>query len=53
MKRIMYVAMREFASTAMTKGFVIGAFVVPGVIVAVSDSSRDQCDGDSWARCAL
>lgn len=35
MKRIMYVAMREFASTAMTKGFVIGAFVVPGVLVAV------------------
>lgn len=35
MKRILHVAAREFAATAITKGFIIGAFVVPAVIVAI------------------
>ncbi|MDF1809836.1 MAG: ABC transporter permease [Phycisphaerales bacterium] len=33
--KIMRVAAREFASTAMTKGFIIGALVVPAVMAAV------------------
>jgi len=33
--KIMRVGGREFASTAMTKGFIIGALVVPAVIVAI------------------
>ncbi len=33
--KIMRVAAREFASTAMTKGFIIGALVVPAVMTAV------------------
>jgi len=30
--KVLRIAGREFVSTAMTKGFIIGAFVVPGVI---------------------
>jgi ABC-2 type transport system permease protein len=33
--KIMRVAAREFASTAMTKGFIIGALVVPAVMAAL------------------
>jgi len=33
--KIMRVAAREFASTAITKGFIIGALVVPAVMAAV------------------
>lgn len=33
--KVMRVAGREFASTALTKGFIIGALVVPAVLVAV------------------
>lgn len=33
MSRILQIARREFVSTALTKGFIIGAFVVPAVIV--------------------
>ncbi|MEQ8843602.1 MAG: ABC transporter permease [Phycisphaerales bacterium] len=32
MKRILHVAAREFASTVLTKGFLIGAVVVPAII---------------------
>ena len=32
MNRILHVAAREFASTALTKGFLIGAVVVPAII---------------------
>jgi len=35
LSKVMRVAAREFASTAMTKGFIIGALVVPAVMVAV------------------
>lgn len=35
MNRILHVATREFAATAITKGFIIGAFIVPAVILAV------------------
>lgn len=35
MKKILNIAAREYVSTAMTKGFIIGAFVVPAVIVAL------------------
>ena len=35
MNRVFQIALREFYSTAITKGFIIAAFVVPGVIVAV------------------
>ncbi len=34
MRRIAQVAWREYASTVLTKGFIIGAFVVPGLIAA-------------------
>lgn len=33
--RIFQIAKREYLSTAMTKGFIIGAFVVPGIVVAL------------------
>lgn len=33
--KVMRVAAREFASTAMTRGFIIGALVVPAVMAAV------------------
>ena len=33
--KISRVAGREFASTAMTKGFIIGALVMPAVIAAL------------------
>jgi len=33
--KVMRVAGREFASTALTKGFIIGALVVPAVLVAL------------------
>ncbi|MEQ9097218.1 MAG: ABC transporter permease [Phycisphaerales bacterium] len=32
MKRVLHVAAREFASTVLTKGFLIGAVVVPAII---------------------
>lgn len=35
MSRMLQIAWREFASTALTKGFIIGGFVVPAVILAV------------------
>ncbi|HZW11179.1 MAG TPA: ABC transporter permease [Phycisphaerales bacterium] len=35
MQKVFAVAAREFTSTVMTKAFVIGAFVIPGVFVAV------------------
>jgi len=35
MNKIIRVASREFASTAMTKGFIIGALVVPAVMAAL------------------
>lgn len=35
MKRMLQIAWREFASTALTKGFIIGGFVVPAVILVV------------------
>ena len=35
MSRTLRIAWREFASTALTKGFIIGGFVVPAVILAV------------------
>lgn len=35
MIRVLQIAFREFSSTAITKGFIIAAFVVPGVVVAV------------------
>jgi ABC-2 type transport system permease protein len=35
MGKVMRVAGREFASTALTKGFIIGALVVPAVLVAI------------------
>lgn len=35
MRRILQVAWREYSSTVLTKGFIIGAFVVPGIIMAV------------------
>jgi ABC-2 type transport system permease protein len=35
MNRMFQIAWREFASTALTKGFIIGGFVVPAVILAV------------------
>ena len=35
MSKVMRVAGREFASTALTKGFIIGALVVPAVLVAI------------------
>ena len=34
MRKILAVAWREFASTAITKAFIIGAFVIPGVMIA-------------------
>jgi len=33
--KILHIAIREFLSTAMTKGFIIGAFVVPAVILVL------------------
>lgn len=33
--KVLRIAAREFASTAMTKGFIIGAFVFPGIITVV------------------
>ncbi len=35
MSKIFHIARREFAATALTKGFIIGAFVVPAIFVAV------------------
>lgn len=35
MNRMLLIAWREFASTALTKGFIIGGFVVPAVILVV------------------
>ncbi len=35
MSRMLQIAWREFASTALTKGFIIGGFVVPAVILVV------------------
>ncbi len=35
MSKVMRIAGREFASTALTKGFIIGALVVPAVILAI------------------
>lgn len=35
LSKVMRVAGREFASTALTKGFIIGALVVPAVLVAM------------------
>ncbi len=35
MIRMLQIAWREFASTALTKGFIIGGFVVPAVILVV------------------
>ncbi len=35
MNRMFQIAWREFASTALTKGFIIGGFVVPAVILVV------------------
>jgi ABC-2 type transport system permease protein len=34
-KKILHVAVREFIATAMTKAFIIGAFVVPSIMVAL------------------
>jgi ABC-2 type transport system permease protein len=34
-RKILRVALREFVATAMTKAFIIGAFVVPAVLVVV------------------
>ncbi len=34
MKRILRVAAREYASTVLTKGFIIGAFIVPAIVTA-------------------
>lgn len=34
MSKIFHVARREFAATALTKGFIIGAFIVPAVFAA-------------------
>ena len=33
MKKVLHVAVREFIATAVTKAFIIGAFVVPGIMV--------------------
>jgi ABC-type Na+ efflux pump permease subunit len=35
MKKILYVALREFLATAATKGFIIGALVVPAIMGAM------------------
>ena len=35
MNRVLHIAFREFASTALTKGFIIGGFIVPAVILVV------------------
>ncbi len=35
MKKIVYVAIREFLATAVTKGFIIGAIVVPAIFTAM------------------
>ncbi|MEN0020413.1 MAG: ABC transporter permease [Planctomycetota bacterium] len=35
MSRVLQVAWREFASTALTKGFIIGALVVPALLVPI------------------
>lgn len=35
MNKIFHIALREYTATAMTKGFIIGALVVPAIIVAV------------------
>lgn len=35
MSRMLQIAWREFASTALTKGFIIGGFIVPAVILVV------------------
>lgn len=35
MAKVLRIAAREFASTALTKGFIIGALVVPAVILAI------------------
>ncbi|MFT5423019.1 MAG: ABC-2 type transport system permease protein [Phycisphaerales bacterium] len=35
MSRVLQVAKREFVSTALTKGFIIGAFVVPALFAAL------------------
>ncbi len=35
LRKVLRVAGREFASTALTKGFIIGALVVPAVLVAI------------------
>ena len=35
MTKVLRVAVREFIATAVTKGFIIGAFVVPMLLVAV------------------
>lgn len=35
MSRTLQIAWREFASTALTKGFIIGGFVVPAVILVI------------------
>jgi ABC-type Na+ efflux pump permease subunit len=32
MKKIMYVAIREFLATIMTKGFIFGVLLTPGII---------------------
>jgi len=34
-KKVLYVAVREFVATAMTKAFIIGAFVVPAIMAAL------------------
>lgn len=34
MSRVLQVARREYVATAMTKGFIIGAFIVPAIFVA-------------------
>jgi len=35
MSKVMHIAVREFASTALTKGFIFGALVVPALLVPV------------------
>ncbi len=34
MSKVLQIAFREYVSTAMTKGFIIGAFIVPAIFVA-------------------
>ena len=35
MSKILHVAVREFLATVMTKAFIIGGFVIPGLVMAI------------------